>query len=161
MENFKNSKLGWPQTRNKLLKFIEDYEKNQLKEFLSLIKPSEPNWLFKNTNNLSIVKFYNKYSFEKVALSSYKKRIKSFINRNNRKLTNNEAIELLKPWGVVNKINGFVYKYTNKLNNKIYIGITTETIRRTRTHIRRGNYEKNLSKNCIIMQLKNMVLIIF
>ena len=117
---------------------------NIYKEWLNDNKSSKYR---KNDGRLiTMEQFYNLHSFKKVALGTWKRRLNRLSNRKNRIPNIDEAIELLMPWGVVDRAVGILYRWTHKRSGFVYIGITTENLEeRTRGHLRtvqRGKYPK-------------------
>jgi|TARA_Y100000294_G_C8542115_1_gene331629 group I intron endonuclease len=161
-ESTKKPKVGWTRALQKLGKFKKEFKKQPSEsQFRKLIEPITFEWLQKNSTyenkngkQISLDEFYSSFNFNKISLNGFKKRINAFIKRNKRKINYNEAIDLLKPWGKVNAIAGYLYKYKNLKNNKIYIGITTQTVKeRIRGHIR-NSLKSNLSKNSLDFAIK-------
>ena len=148
---YNKEKIGWSFARGKVKIFKDKYSKEPSKaEFLKFIKPVKFKWLAGNRDNeTSIVEFYKKQKIEKISFGGFSKRVLSFRKRNNRYLKYEEAITLLKPWGKVNSIAGYLYKYVNLKNKKVYIGITSQTIKeRHRGHLR-NSIKKGLNKYSI------------
>ena len=63
---------------------------------------------------------------------------------------------MLNEWGTVDKVTAIIYKITNIVNNKVYIGITTQTlIERLRIH-KRSSKLNNLNPLGIHFQIKKL-----
>lgn len=145
-------KVSWAMLAKKIL----DYEKRNKqspnnKEIIKMSKP-EIEWMKRETKDLYVDKnkrqitkkeFYDLFDFEKVSFGAWSHRVSRYNVKSKNKITSKKAIELLNPWGVVDKINAIIYKITNQINKKIYIGITTQTIvERFRIHQRTAQNNK-------------------
>ena len=154
LESLEKPKITLPRLTEKVSKFIKNEKKVPTKkQIIEMAKPSIV-WLKHNNNPLYLndekklitrKQFYGLFKFEKIKFGSWIGRMKKFLLKVKKRPTIKEAIFLMKPFGHIDKSHGIIYKFQNKINKKIYIGFTTQTLNnRLRIH-RRTTKEKKLN----------------
>ena len=135
-------KLLWGRVSQKICEFRSVFGRPpNPEEIAELALPeewmiSDPRYTNKNRRQLTREEFYGLFDIEKVTLGTWSARVTKFKNRNGR-ISARDAISLMNIWGSLDKSKGLLYKWTNKINGKKYVGITTETLEeRIRGHLR-------------------------
>lgn len=157
-------KIGWTMFHRKLNDFeVSEFRKPSNNEFKDLALPASE-WLddegtkqYRKSNGwlISREEFYNQQRIKDISFSGWKKRIDAHYRRTGNRVTPEIAIELLNSWGVADRSIGILYRWTNINNGKVYIGITTETLKeRIRGHLRTVN-EKDFSPNGLHYAIEN------
>ena len=147
-----NPKVDWPRLAQKLADFrVSESREPSNNEFQDLALPHSE-WLddrgsqeYRKLNGwlISTEEFYKNQQIKKTSLNAWSKRIRTHCKRTGSRVTPEIALELMKPYGVVDRSVGILYRWKNKNNGKVYIGITTETLKeRIRGHLRTVNEEK-------------------
>ena len=162
-EEIEKPKIILPRLTEKVNKFIRTNNKKPTKkEIIEMAKPSivwlkhnnNPQYLNSEKKLISRKQFYDLFKFEKIEFGSWVGRMKKFLLKFKKRPTVKEALFLMKPYGYIDKSHGIIYKFQNKLNKKIYIGFTTQTLNnRLRIH-RRSAKEKNLNPLSLHYEIK-------
>jgi len=162
-EKLPTPKISWSMFARKLYDFeLSEVRKPSYSEFKDLALP-DSEWLddrgtkkYRKSNGwlISREEFYNLQEIKEISFGGWAKRITSQYERTGSRVTPEIAIELMKPYGAVDRSIGILYRWTNKNNGKVYIGITTETLKeRIRGHLRKvkdGKYSPNSLQSAIV-----------
>jgi hypothetical protein len=141
-EELETPKTGWAMYATKLAVFRRELNRDPTEdEAIELAWPEE--WLVRDEafthrdgRQFTRREFYDSFGIEKVAFTTWTQRVNKHKRRKGS-ITTPEAVDLMKPWGVVDKAKGTLYRWTNRINGKVYIGITTETLEeRVRRHLK-------------------------
>ena len=163
-ESLEKPKIVLHRLTEKVSKFIrENNKKPTKKQIIEMAKPfmvwlkhyNDPKYLNSEKKLISRKQFYNLFNFEKIKFEAWVGRMKKFLLKFKKRPTVKEAIFLMKPFGHIDKSQGIIYKFENKINKKKYIGFTTQTLKaRLRIHLRTAK-EKKLNPLGLHHDIKN------
>ena len=135
-------KVGWARYIDQVRAYRSEHGCDPSEaELISIARPDEwmeydERYVDGEKKQLTREAFYDLFTFKKVSLSAWSQRVNKH-KRKNGSITAEAAIELMHHWGTLDRDSGILYRWTNTRNQKIYIGVTTETLEeRTRGHMR-------------------------
>ncbi|MDB9986926.1 GIY-YIG nuclease family protein [Candidatus Pelagibacter sp.] len=154
--NYYNSipkpKLSWSTVAKKLSAFIKknniEPSKDQIKKMIHpklewMKREKNEKYLDKYKRQITQREFYDLFDIDKVKFGTWSTRVSKHNKRSGKNITSKKAIVLLNDWGSVDRVIGIIYKITNNVNNKVYIGITTQSLKeRLRIHKRSSKTKK-------------------
>lgn len=140
-------KLSWSAAFKKITTFRKRYFRDpDANELAEMFIPQ--NWLsgtipenFRGEDGrlLSISEVYELIEGDKCSITAFAARIRKFRDRTGLSPNATDLQGLVKTWGVVDRSQGTLYKWTHKTTGRVYIGITTEDLReRIRGHLRQA-----------------------
>jgi hypothetical protein len=145
-KELKEPKVSWSMLSKKIAIFRNREARDPFDAELAEMATPEREWLndtgtkkyrLSDGRQITSEQFYNRNKFRKVSYGTWHQRITNNYNRTGKRPTAEEALALMREWGVADRCVGILYKWTHRPSGKVYIGITTESLEeRIRGHLR-------------------------